>query len=112
MDVGWSPPPPTREASERTVTRRSRDMSKTMPVLGALAMGLVASIAAAKTAKIDPTRMTCEEFVALERGVKPDVIAYLQGYSEGAKATYPVAVAVPGAVEVKYVETVCAEVPK
>jgi hypothetical protein len=87
-------------------------MSKTMPVVGALAMGLVASIAAAKTAKIDPTRMTCEEFVALENGVKPDVIAYLQGYSEGGKGTHPVAVAVPAAAEVKYVETVCAEAPK
>jgi hypothetical protein len=87
-------------------------MSRTMPVIGALAMGLVASIAAAKTGKLDPTQMTCEEFVALESGVKPDVIAYLQGYSEGAKGTHPVAVAVPAAAEVTYVENVCAEAPK
>ena len=79
-------------------------MSKTMPMLGALAIGLVASIAVAKTEKIDPKRMTCAEFVALTEGVKPHVIAYLEGYDQGGKAGHTVSMAVPAATEVKYVE--------
>jgi len=86
-------------------------MSTKILTLGALAIGLT-SIAGADTKKIDPTKMTCAEFVALETGVKPEVIAYLEGYSEGGKGRHPAVVAVPAVAEVTYVERVCAETPK
>ena len=36
---------------------------------------------------VKPTKMTCEEFLALGDSVKPAAVAYVDGYSEAGKLT-------------------------
>jgi acid stress chaperone HdeA len=88
-------------------------MSRSMLTMGALIMGVVTTIHAAETGKkVDPTRMTCEEFVALSVEAKPRVVAWLEGYSEAGKAVREEVVAVPVEPDVATVVASCTETPK
>jgi hypothetical protein len=86
-------------------------MSKVILAIGVLVIAGAAGVGAADEKKIDPTKLTCEEFVVKSEAVKPRVIAYLQGYSH---AGQPVAaeVPLPAAAEVREVVAVCKEAPK
>lgn len=95
-------------------------MSKTTLMVGALAVSLVAGVHAADTEtgkaelgkKVDPTRMTCEEFVALQPEAQPRIVAWLAGYAQQGKAIEEKVVAVPVEADVATVVTACNEAPK
>ena len=55
-------------------------------VLAALVLSsLAASVPPADAKTVKPTKMTCEEFLALGDSVKPAAVAYLDGYSKAGK---------------------------
>jgi acid stress chaperone HdeA len=54
--------------------------------LGVTVMCTASAIAAQSTGKtVNAETMTCEEFLALGQDVQPNVVYYLEGYSEGGK---------------------------
>jgi len=50
-----------------------------------VAITLASSVMPVEARKADPTKMTCEEFLALGESVRPRAVAYLDGYSKGGK---------------------------
>lgn len=55
-------------------------------LLAALAVGVASSVVPAEAKrKADPTKMTCEEFLAVGESVQPRIVAWLDGYSKGGK---------------------------
>ena len=58
-------------------------MSSTRLTIGALLVGLATATQAADTGKkVVPTKMTCEEFVALDEAARPRVVAWITGYDQ------------------------------
>ena len=53
-------------------------------VLAVLAIA-VSGVIPADAKKVAPAKMTCEEFLGLSDDVKPQAVAYLDGYSKGGK---------------------------
>ena len=45
----------------------------------------VSGVTAAEAKKVASAKMTCEEFLGLSDDVKPEAVAYLDGYSKGGK---------------------------
>jgi len=88
-------------------------MSRTILTIGLLVMGVATTVRAAGTGKkVDPTKMTCEEFVALGQDAKPRVVAWLDGYSEAGKATKEEVAVLPVSSDVAVVVATCTETPK
>jgi acid stress chaperone HdeA len=72
---------------------------------------LAASAAlAADGSKVDPTKMTCEEFLALDKATQPVLIAWLKGYTGAGGPTEEV-VSIPAEGEVAYVVARCTTTP-
>jgi len=86
-------------------------MARTILTIGALVIGVAATVHGATGKKVDPTKMTCAEFVALTEEAQPRVVAWLDGYSSGAKAK-PEAVPVVVKREIAHIVEECTETPK
>jgi hypothetical protein len=84
-------------------------MSSTrMLALFAMAAGTVA--VAATEARMVPTRMTSEAFLALPHDARPRIVAWLDGYARAGKPATAVPVALRKQVAV--LDTACAETPQ
>jgi len=66
--------------------------------------------AAATGEKVDPTKMTCEAFVALAQAEQPRVLAWLDGYARAGRPATAVPVAIEKEVDV--IAAACRETPK
>ena len=60
-------------------------MTRGLVIVAFVLMGVVASVPCANAKTVKPTKMTCEEFLALGDSVKPAAVAYLDGYSKAGK---------------------------
>lgn len=86
-------------------------MSKTMPMIAVLlTIAMSTGPAAATEEKIDPTKMTCEAFVALAKDEQPRVLAWLDGYARAGRPATAVPVAIDK--EVKVIAAACRETPQ
>ena len=48
-------------------------------------MGVVASVPCANAKTVKPTKMTCQEFVDLDRSVRPEAVYWAEGYNKATK---------------------------
>ncbi len=90
-------------------------MRKLRVVLLAAMVGGVASCAmhsGSGANAIDPTRLTCEEFVSLDDTVKPRAIAWLAGYDQAKRVTDEAAVEIDVDRQTDVVVLACKESPK
>src|SRR5437867_13164106 len=62
---------------------RRRIMSRASLLPAFLVIAAVARVPPADAKTVKPTKMTCEEFLALGDSVKPAAVACLAGYSKG-----------------------------
>jgi len=60
-------------------------MSRASLLPAFLVIAAVARVPPADAKTVKPTKMTCEEFLALGDDVKPAAVAYLDGYSKAGK---------------------------
>src|SRR5438094_9615898 len=60
-------------------------MSRASLLPAFLVIAAVARVPPADAKTVKPTKMTCEEFLALGDSVKPAAVAYLDGYSKAGK---------------------------
>jgi acid stress chaperone HdeA len=73
--------PPPRMCRAKGGSIMTRDI-----VIGVITlMATIAGVLPADAKTVKPTKMTCEEFVALGDSVKPATVAYLDGYSKAGK---------------------------
>ena len=84
-------------------------MSRAIHTMGVLVLAAGAALAA-EGSKVDPTKMTCEEFLALDKATQPVVIAWLKGYTGAGRSTEEV-VSIPAEGEVAYVVARCTATP-
>ena len=83
-------------------------MKRTMLTVGALLIGTVATAHAKDAQKqVDPTKMTCAEFVALEDDAQPRVVAWLAGYSDASKDRAPTVVPIVAKEQVEVIRQEC-----
>src|SRR5262245_41839632 len=68
------------------------------------------AVLAAEGSKVDPTKMTCAEFLELDKGRQPLMIAWLKGYAGAGGPTEEV-VSIPAEGEVAYVVARCSATP-
>jgi HdeA/HdeB family protein len=80
-------------------------------ILALLAIG-VSGATPAHAKKVAPAKMTCEEFLGLSDDVKPEAVAYLDGYSKGGKLKEEDIGEVDVEREVAVLVVACQEEPK
>lgn len=82
-------------------------------VLAAGAIAANVSIAQAKMAKKDLSKVTCEDFNGLDETFKPKVIAWAVGFGQGKKKPEAVEIDVDGVEKITpFVIEACAKAPK
>src|SRR5439155_18377458 len=74
-----------RNLRREPAARRRSIMSRGFVIVAFGLMGAVSSVPPADAKTVKPTKMTCEEFLALGDSVKPAAVAYLDGYSKAGK---------------------------
>jgi hypothetical protein len=68
-----------------TVMKRRRTMKTLSCLPAALVLAVVSHALPVEAKKVNPTKMTCEEFLALGESIQPRAVAYLDGYSKRGK---------------------------
>jgi acid stress chaperone HdeA len=85
-------------------------MSKTTLVAGTVLAAMACAPAVATEERVDPTKMTCEAFVALTEEAQPRVLAWLDGYSRAGRP--PSAVPVALREDAAIIRSACRQTPK
>ena len=60
-------------------------MTRRFVIAAIVLSGVAANLTSVDAKTVKPTKMTCEEFLALGDSVKPAAVAYLDGYSKAGK---------------------------
>ena len=60
-------------------------MTRGLVIVAFVLMGVVASVPCANAKTVKPTKMTCQEFVDLDRSVRPEAVYWAEGYNKATK---------------------------